>query len=326
MFNETQLQAYKAQLRGALIQPGDADYDASRKVYNAMIDKRPRLIARCADVADVIASVNFAREHALLLAVRGGAHNGAGLGVCDDGLVLDLSALHGIRVDPRAHTMRVEGGCTWGDVDHATHAFGLATPAGIISTTGVGGLTLGGGIGHLSRRFGLTIDNLLSVDMVLANGQLVTAGSKENEELFWAVRGGGGNFGVVTRFDFEAHPLRAVVAADLGVEGDARPILRAMRELMRRAPHELTLGFMDVPAMDPNAPAGCRSPLSGRETTRRRPGKRSPRSWRPRESSNERPASVRIRRCFRRCRSSIRRRPRPASPEATPCCVSSTTS
>ena len=254
MFNETQLQAYKAQLRGALIEPGDAAYDASRKVYNAMIDKRPRLIARCADVADVIATVNFAREHALLLAVRGGAHNGAGLGVCDDGLVLDLSALHGIRVDPRAHTMRVEGGCTWGDVDHATHAFGLATPAGIISTTGVGGLTLGGGIGHLSRRFGLTIDNLLSVDMVLANGQLVTAGSKENEELFWAVRGGGGNFGVVTSFEFKLHAVDNVVAGPtLWPLERAAEVMRWYRDFIVGAPPELNgfFLFLTVPPAPP---------------------------------------------------------------------------
>ncbi|MDR3454249.1 MAG: FAD-binding oxidoreductase [Rhodoferax sp.] len=254
MFNETQLQAYKAQLRGALIEPGDAAYDASRKVYNAMIDKRPRLIARCADVADVIATVNFAREHALLLAVRGGAHNGAGLGVCDDGLVLDLSALRGIRVDPRAHTVRVEGGCTWGNVDHATHAFGLATPAGIISTTGVGGLTLGGGIGHLARRFGLTIDNLLAVDVVLADGQLVTASSKENEDLFWAVRGGGGNFGVVTSFEFKLHAVDTVVAGPtLWPLERAAEVLRWYRDFIVGAPSELNgfFLFLTVPPAPP---------------------------------------------------------------------------
>src|SRR6266487_4370162 len=161
MLNENAVTVFKANLRGRLIEPGDKDYDEARKVYNAMIHKKPRLIARCADVADVIASVNFARENNLLLAVRGGGHNGGGLGVCDDGLVIDLSAMKGSRVDPKARTVRVQGGCTWGDVDHATHAFGMATPAGIISTTGVGGLTLGGGIGHLTRKCGLSIDNLV---------------------------------------------------------------------------------------------------------------------------------------------------------------------
>src|SRR5947199_3517046 len=159
--------------RGRLIGPEDAGYDDARKVYNAMIDRRPALIARCAGVADVITAVNFARENNLLVAVRGGGHNAAGLGVCDGGLSIDLSRMKGIRVDPAARTVRVEGGCTWGDVDHATHAFGMATPSGIISTTGVGGLTLGGGIGHLTRRFGLAIDNLLAADMVLADGRFV---------------------------------------------------------------------------------------------------------------------------------------------------------
>src|SRR6478672_7037620 len=202
----------KANLRGPVIEPRDADYDDARKVYNAMIDKKPRLIARCADVADVIHSVNFARKNDLVLAIRSGGHNGGGLGICDDGLVIDLGLIKYTRVDPTARKVTVEGGCTWADVDHATHAFGLATPAGIISTTGVGGLTLGGGIGHLSRRFGLTIDNLVSVDMVLADGRFVSASARENEDLFWAVRGGGGNFGVVTSFEFKLHPLATVHA------------------------------------------------------------------------------------------------------------------
>ncbi len=171
-----------------------------------MIDRHPRLIARCADVADVIAAVNFGRQNNMLVAIRGGGHNAGGLGVCDDGLVIDLSLIKYTRIDPVARTVRVGGGCTWGEVDHATHAFGLATPAGIISTTGVGGLTLGGGLGHLTRRFGLTIDNLLSADLVLADGRYVTASAEENEDLFWAIRGGGGNFGVVTSFLFRLHP------------------------------------------------------------------------------------------------------------------------
>src|SRR5580658_3142836 len=188
MFTDNDLTAYRASLRGNLVQPSDAGYDDARKVFNAMISKRPKLIAQCADVADVIASVNFAREHQLLLAVRGGGHNGGGLGICDDGLVIDLSGMRSVRVDPAARTVRVEGGCQWRDVDHATHAFGLATPSGIISTTGVGGLTLGGGIGHLTRRYGLSIDNLLSADVVLADGRLVTASERSNDDLFWALR------------------------------------------------------------------------------------------------------------------------------------------
>ncbi len=188
----------KAKLRGELIQPGDTNYDEARKLYNGMIDKRPRLIVRCVDAADVMACVNYARENRILLAVRGGGHNGPGLGSCDDGLVIDLSRQRGTRVDAAARTVEASGGCVWGDVDHATHAFGLAAASGIISTTGVGGLTLGGGIGHLARKYGLTIDNLLAVDMVLADGSFVTADAERHPDLFWAVRGGGGNFGVAT--------------------------------------------------------------------------------------------------------------------------------
>lgn len=175
---ETAIQELASRLRGALLRPSDAGYEQALRVYNAMIEKRLALIARCVDVADVLAAVNFAREHALTLAVRGGGHSGPGLGTCDDGLVIDLSGMKGIRVDPSARTARIEGGCTWGEVDHATHAFGLATPSGFISTTGVGGLTLGGGIGYLSRTLGLTLDNLLSVDMVLADGSFVTASAR----------------------------------------------------------------------------------------------------------------------------------------------------
>src|SRR5881398_1732685 len=175
----------KAKLRGGLIEPHDPDYDDARKVYNAMIDKKPRLIARCADVADVISSVNFARKHGLLLAIRSGGHNGGGLGICDDGLVIDLGSIKYTRVDPAARTATVGGGCTCGDVDHATHVFGMATPSGIISTTGVGGLTLCGGIGHLTRKCGLSIDNLLSADVVLANGERVRASADEHPDLYW---------------------------------------------------------------------------------------------------------------------------------------------
>ena len=178
------IEQLRARVRGTLIQPGDGEYDSARKVYNAMIDKRPALIVRCVDTADVIASVNYARANDMVTAIRGGGHNGAGLGTCDDGIVIDLSRMKGIRVDPVARTVRVEAGCTGGEMDHATHAFGLATPSGTVSTTGMAGLTLGGGIGHLTRPFGLTIDNLLEADVVLADGRFVTANEKQHADLY----------------------------------------------------------------------------------------------------------------------------------------------
>src|SRR5687768_9469637 len=199
--------AFQQSLRGKLIQPADADYDTARALYNGMIDKRPRLIARCVDTADVITAVNFARDQKLLVAIRGGGHNGPGLGSVNDGLVIDLSMMKGVRVDPVSRTARVGPGCTTGDVDHATHVFGLAVPTGIISTTGIAGLTLGGGHGYLSRKYGLTIDSLLEADVVLADGSFVKASEQENEDLFWAIRGGGGNFGVVTPFLFRGNPV-----------------------------------------------------------------------------------------------------------------------
>src|SRR5271157_5646929 len=207
--------AFRASMRGEVLEPSDAGYNEARKLYNAMIDKRPSLIVRCVDVADVIACVNYARDNSILLAIRGGGHNGPGLGSCDGGLVIDLSRMRGVKVNPTARTAQVAGGCVWGDVDHATHPFGLAAASGIISTTGVGGLTLGGGIGHLSRKCGLTIDNLLSVDVVLADGRFVTANDTQNQDLFWAVRGGGGNFGVVTSFTFRLHPVSTVMAGPI---------------------------------------------------------------------------------------------------------------
>src|SRR5512136_498324 len=204
------LDQLRSRVRGQLIQPSDEAYDQARRVYNAMIDKRPSLIVVCADVADVIATIDYARENRMLVAIRGGGHNGGGLGTCDGGIVIDLSRMKGVRIDPTAHTVRVGGGCTWGDVDHATHAFGMAVPTGIISTTGVGGLTLGGGIGHLSRKYGLTVDNLLSADVVTADGAFKIASEKENPDLFWALRGGGGNFGVVTSFEYKLLPVKDV--------------------------------------------------------------------------------------------------------------------
>jgi len=208
--NADTIENFAAQLRGKIILPDDAQYNEARKVYNAMIDKHPGMIVKCVDVADVIHAVNFGRENNLLVAVRGGGHNGGGLGLCDDGLVIDLAGIKFVRVNTADSTVRVGGGNLWGEVDHATHAFGLAVPAGIISTTGVGGLTLGGGVGHLSRKYGLTIDNLLEADMVLADGSFVTVNDKENTDLFWAIRGGGGNFGIVTSFKFQGHPVKNV--------------------------------------------------------------------------------------------------------------------
>jgi FAD/FMN-containing dehydrogenase len=188
--DDSAVQALAATMRGPLIKRGDPGYDEARTIYNAMIDKRPALIAQCATVADVIAAVNFARDNGVIVAIRGGGHNGPGLGLVDDGLVIDLSRMNGVRVDPEARTARVEGGALLGDLHHATNAFGLATPSGIISTTGVGGITLGGGLGHLTRQFGLAIDNLLEADVVLADGSFVTASETENPDLFWALRGG----------------------------------------------------------------------------------------------------------------------------------------
>jgi len=240
----------KSSFRGELIQPTDAAYESARKVYNGMIDKRPRLIARCVDVADVMAAVEFGRENGLLTAIRGGGHNGAGLGTCDDGLVIDLSRMKGIRVDPAAKTVRVEAGCVWGDVDHATHAFGMATPSGFISTTGVAGLTLGGGIGYLTRQFGLTIDNLLAVDMVLADGSFVTANSKENSDLFWAVRGGGGNFGVITSFEFRLQPVKMVhFGPTFWPLDEAAKVVGAYRDFIKAAPENISgfFAFLVVP-------------------------------------------------------------------------------
>ena len=241
-------------LRGTLVRPGDPDYDQVRAVYNGMIDKRPRLIARCVNAGDVITCVNYARDNRLLLAIRGGGHNGPGLGTCDDGLVIDLSLMKGIRVDPAARTVRVESGCTSGDVDHATHAFGLAVPFGIVSTTGVAGLTLGGGMGYLTRKHGLTVDSLLEADVVLADGRFVTASATQHPDLFWALRGGGGNFGVVTSFLFQAHPVNTVYAGPIFWDAVHAPaVMRAFRAFLPGTPEELGsfVGLKTVPSMDP---------------------------------------------------------------------------
>ncbi len=254
MLAQPAIAEFHSQLRGELIQPTDAQYDEVRKVYNGMIDKHPALIVRCVDVADVISSVNFSRDNHLPIAIRGGGHNGPGFGTCDDGLVIDLSGMRSVRVDPASGTVRVEGGCILGDIDHATHPFGLAVPTGFMSTTGVGGLTLGGGIGYLTRKYGLTIDNLLGVDMVLADGSFVTANLDENADLFWAVRGGGGNFGVVTSFLFQANPIHTVYGGPiLWPFEKAADILRFWQQFILTAHDDLScwFGILTVPPGPP---------------------------------------------------------------------------
>jgi FAD/FMN-containing dehydrogenase len=254
MLNENSIAELRTNLRGGLIGSNDPDYDEARKVYNAMIHKKPRLIARCADVADVIQCVRYARKNDLLVSIRGGGHNAGGLGICDDGLVIDLALIKYTRIDPTTRTMTAGGGCTWGDVDHATHAFGMATPSGILSTTGVGGLTLGGGIGHLTRKCGLTIDNLLSADVVLADGHFVKASADENSDLFWALRGGGGNFGIVIAFTFKLHPIDTIYGGPMLYElSEAADVMKWYRKLIPAAPDDLNgfFAFMTVPPGPP---------------------------------------------------------------------------
>jgi FAD/FMN-containing dehydrogenase len=245
-------------VRGDLTLPSDPGYDQARAVYNAAVDRRPAALVRCADVADVIACVNFAKEHGMAVAVRGGAHSGGGFGVWDDALVIDLGGLRSTTVNPAAHTVRVDGGCTWGDVDHATGAFGMATPSGFVSTTGVGGLTLGGGVsGYLSRRFGLSIDNLLSADVVLADGSFVTASHDSYQDLFWALRGGGGNFGIVTSFTFACHDIGdngTIIGGPVLYDiADTEAVFRWYRELLPALPEELSgwLATLVIPSGPP---------------------------------------------------------------------------
>jgi FAD/FMN-containing dehydrogenase len=245
---------FRSSLRGEVLAPGECGYEEARQLYNAAFDKHPALIARCASVEDVIAAVKLGRGRRLDIAIRGGGHNGAGLASVDGGLVIDLRGMKAIRVDPGARTVTVQGGALWRDLDQATHAFGLATPAGIISTTGVGGLTLGGGHGYLTRKHGLTVDNLISADVVLADGSFVTASESEHEDLFWALRGGGGNFGVVTSFTLRLHPVTTVVAGPtlwpLEAAGD---VLRWYREFQPSASEDV-FGFFAFLTVPPVAP------------------------------------------------------------------------
>ena len=236
------LQSFGKGLGGTLIRRGDADYDQARRVWNGMIDRSPAAIFRCNSTADVVAAVNFAREEGLMLAVRGGGHNAAGLALVDDGLVIDLSGMRGVKVDADKRIAYVQGGALWRDLDAATHPHGLATTGGLISSTGVGGLTLGGGLGWLMRQHGLACDNVLAVEIVTADGQVRRASATENADLFWAVRGGGGNFGVVTSFEFRLHPMRTLYAGMLVFPGPQAPqVLRRYREVAESAPDELTV-------------------------------------------------------------------------------------
>ena len=237
---DTVLEAFKASLRGSLLRPGDMGYEDTRKIHNGMIDRRPALIACCSGVADVLTGVRFAREHDLLVSVRGGGHGMPGFAVCEGGLMLDLSGMKSVHVDPHHRTVRAEAGVTWGEFDHETQAFGLATTGGVVGSTGIAGLTLGGGHGFLMRRYGLACDNLLSVDVVTADGRWLGASNTEHAELFWGLRGGGGNFGVVTSFEYRLHPLETMLAGMVIYPiAQAKAFLRLYREVTSTAPDEL---------------------------------------------------------------------------------------
>lgn len=251
------LEELNDRIKGNITTPDHADYEEARSIYNGMIDKKPSIIVYCKNVADVIASVNFARQHQLLTSVRGGGHNGPGLALADGAMTIDLSEMSGVRVDPEERTVVAEAGCTWGDVDHATHAFGLATVSGVISTTGIAGLTLGGGHGYLTRKYGLTIDNLLEADVVLADGTFVTANENQHEDLFWALKGGGGNFGIVTAFKYRLHPVDTVVAGPMFWPLDkTEEMMRWYREFLPGAPDDVYAFFLsaEVPPGDPFPP------------------------------------------------------------------------
>jgi hypothetical protein len=245
LLTETAVEGFESSLRGKLIRRGDPDYDVARTVFNAMIDRYPALIVRCAGAADVIDSVNFARDNNLLVAVRGGGHNVTGSAVCDGGIVIDLSQMKGMRVDPVARTVRTDPGLTWGELNHDLQVFGLGASGGFVSITGIPGLTLGGGFGWLVRKHGLAMDNLLCVDIVTANGRLLTASSTQNSDLFWGVRGGGGNFGVVTSLEFQVHPVGTVLGGlVIHPVTSAKDVLRLLRDNVDTVPDELTWGIL----------------------------------------------------------------------------------
>ena len=242
MLDHTTLEDFKAGLRGELIDRSDERYDAARKLWNGMFDRRPTLIARCAGTADVISAVTFARDNRLQVAVRGGGHSFPGHSVCDGGLVIDLSPMKGIRVDPATRTARAQPGVKWIEFEHETQAFGLATTGGTVSDTGIAGLTLGGGLGWLSSKYGLTVDNLISADVVTADGRFLTASATENQDLFWGLRGGSGNFGVVTSFEYQLHPVGPTILGGMVVHplSKAKEVLRFYRQFTKAAPDYLT--------------------------------------------------------------------------------------
>jgi len=249
------LESFAGRFRGALIRENDGGYEQARRVWNGLIDKRPAMVARCSGVADVVAGINLAREHNLVLAVRGGGHNVSGSGVCDGGLVIDLSAMNAVRVDQKQRTVQVQGGATLADVDRETQMFGMATTTGNVSKTGIGGLTLGGGFGNLRRKFGLGVDNFVSAEVVTANGEVIRADTSENPDLFWALRGGGGNFGVVTSFDFQLHHLgpEVMFAAQFFPIRVAGAAFRRWRDFVANAPDEISsiAFFWTIPRTDP---------------------------------------------------------------------------
>ncbi|HUZ37046.1 MAG TPA: FAD-dependent oxidoreductase [Streptosporangiaceae bacterium] len=250
----------REQVRAPVITAGDPQYEEARAVHNGMLDKHPKAVIQAAHVADVIAGVNFARDAGLELSVRGGGHSAPGFGTTDDGVVIDLSPMRDVHVDPQAGTARPGGGTTWGDFNYATHAYGLATTGGIISTTGVGGLTLGGGIGYLARGYGLSIDNLRSAEVVTADGRVAMASEDENADLFWALRGGGGNFGVVTSFEFQLHPVDDIYAGIFFYELEsAGDVLRFFRDFIPRGAG----GLRGVPGLPDRATAGVRPARPG---------------------------------------------------------------
>ena len=264
-FDPEARQAFIESVRGVVLTPDDTAYDDARAIWNGLIDRKPALIVQCTGAADVVDAVNFAREHGLLLSIKGGGHNVAGNAVNDGGLVIDLSQMRGVHVDPSTKTVRAQGGALWGDCDRETQLFGLAVPGGVVSTTGIAGLTLHGGVGHLRRKHGLSIDNLLSVDIVTADGQLRRASATENEDLFWAVRGAGSNFGVVTSFEFQAHPVgpMVMVGAVFYPQEVARDVLPAWRDYMASAPEELSslAFFWNVPPHEPFPPEHHGTPV-----------------------------------------------------------------
>lgn len=256
--DDEKLQAFKSEVRGEMLTPADSGYDEARGIFNGMIDKHPGLIVRCSGVADVIECVNFARDNRVLTAIRGGGHGVAGNAMCDGGLVIDLSGMNQVRIDPEARIAWVQGGCALGDVDHETSAFGLACPGGVVSTTGVAGLTIGGGYGWLRGKFGMSVDNLRAVEIITPDGQFRRASENENTDLYWAIRGGGGNFGVVVTFEFDLHPLppRVMLCNPIYAAEHASEVLRGWREFMKDAPDEFTTEFFfwTIPE-DPQFPA-----------------------------------------------------------------------